>query len=95
LVKADLTDLKASEKDVIDRVIEQMSDWSASAISNYSHRDMPWLASKEGEEINYDDTMYIPARFEGYKTIPINKLSDKMLNFILRRIEPKYVKYLK
>jgi uncharacterized phage-associated protein len=35
--------LKASEKEVIDRVIEQMSDWSATAISNYAHKDMPWL----------------------------------------------------
>jgi len=34
LVKSDLTELKASEKDVVDRVIEQMSDWSATAISD-------------------------------------------------------------
>ena len=33
LVKSDLTELRASEKDVVDRVIEQMSDWSATAIS--------------------------------------------------------------
>lgn len=58
LAKADLTELKASEKEVIDKVIEQMSDWSASAISNYSHKDMPWLASKEGEEINYELVFY-------------------------------------
>ena len=58
LNKADLTGLMASEKDVIDKVIEQMSDWSASAISTYSHKDMPWLASKEGEEINYELAFY-------------------------------------
>ena len=58
LVKADLTSLKASEKEIIDRVIEQMSDWSASAISNYSHKDMPWLASNDGEEINYELVFY-------------------------------------
>ncbi len=63
LVKADLTELKASEKEVIDRVIEQMSDWSAAAISNYSHKDMPWLASKEGEEINYELAFYRDAPF--------------------------------
>ena len=54
LEKADLTELKASEKETIDRVIEQMSDWSATAISNYSHKDMPWMASKDGDEINYE-----------------------------------------
>jgi len=63
LEKADLTELKASEKEIIDRVIEQMSDWSAAAISNYSHRDMPWLASKEGEEINYELAFYRDAPF--------------------------------
>jgi len=63
LVKADLTELKASEKEVIDIVIQQLSDWSASAISNYSHKDMPWLASKEGEEISYELAFYREAPF--------------------------------
>jgi transcriptional regulator with XRE-family HTH domain len=58
LEKANLTQLKASEKDVIDRVIEQMSDWSAAAISTYSHKDIPWLASKEGDEIDYELAFY-------------------------------------
>ena len=58
LAKSDLTNLKASEKDVIDRVIEQYSDWSASAISDYSHKDMPWLASKDGEVIDYELVFY-------------------------------------
>jgi len=63
LEKADLTELRASEKEIIDRVIGQMSDWSAAAISNYSHKDMPWLASKEGEEINYELAFYRDAPF--------------------------------
>ncbi|HXI01274.1 MAG TPA: type II toxin-antitoxin system antitoxin SocA domain-containing protein [Sphingobacteriaceae bacterium] len=63
LTKADLTELKASEKEVIDKVIEQLSDWSAAAISHYSHKDMPWLASKEGEEINYELVFYRDAPF--------------------------------
>lgn len=58
LEKADLTELKASEKEIIDRVIEQMSDWSASVISNYSHDDKPWRASKDGDEINYELAFY-------------------------------------
>lgn len=63
LKKANLTLLKASEKEVIDRVIEQMSDWSATAISNYAHKDMPWLASKDGEEISYELVFYREAPF--------------------------------
>ncbi len=63
LDKADLSELKASEKQIIDQVIEQMSDWSAAAISSYSHQDMPWLASKQGEEINYELAFYRDAPF--------------------------------
>ncbi len=63
LTKADITELKASEKEVIDRVIQQLSDWSAAAISNYSHKDMPWLASKEGDMINYELVFYRDAPF--------------------------------
>jgi hypothetical protein len=58
LEKADLTELKGSEKEIIDRVIVQMSDWSVATISNYSHKDMHWLALKEGEEINYELAFY-------------------------------------
>lgn len=63
LEKSDLTQLQASETEILDRVIEQMSDWSAAAISNYSHKDLPWLASKEGEEINYELAFYRDAPF--------------------------------
>jgi transcriptional regulator with XRE-family HTH domain len=58
LVKPDLTLFKASEKEVIDKVIAQYSDWSASAISAYSHKDMPWLASKEGGDMDYELAFY-------------------------------------
>lgn len=63
LVKTDLTQLKASEKEVVDRVIEQMGDWSATAISNYAHKDMPWMASKEGEVVNYELAFYRDAPY--------------------------------
>jgi len=58
LEKADLTLFKASEKDVIDKVIEQMSDWSATAISDYSHKDLPWEVTEEGKDINYNLAFY-------------------------------------
>jgi transcriptional regulator with XRE-family HTH domain len=63
LKKVNLTQLLASEKEVVDRVIEQMSDWSSTAISNYAHKDIPWIASKEGEEINYELAFYREAPF--------------------------------
>jgi len=63
LVSADIKTINGAEKEVIDKVIEQFSDWSAAAISNYSHKDMPWLATKEGEEINYELAFYREAPY--------------------------------
>ena len=58
LVNSDLRELLASEKEVIDGVINQMSGWSDKMITDYSHNDIPWLSSKEGEEINYELAFY-------------------------------------
>ena len=58
LVKADLTGLKASEKEVIDRVIELMADWTATTISDYSHKDLPWEVADEGKTISYELVFY-------------------------------------
>lgn len=58
LVKADLKELKASEIEIIDHVINQLSDYYATAISDYSHKDMPWLATEDGEIIDYELAFY-------------------------------------
>ncbi len=58
LDKADLRQLSAAEKTVIDNVIQQMSDWNANKISEYSHKDMPWLATKDGDYISYNLSFY-------------------------------------
>jgi len=58
LVNADLQQLSAAEKTVIDNVILQMSDWSANKISDYSHKDMPWMATTDGEYIKYNLAFY-------------------------------------
>ena len=58
LIKADLTLLKASEKEVIDKVLEQMSDWSATMLSNYSHEDLPWKVTEMNDFIDYEFAFY-------------------------------------
>ncbi len=70
LAKSDLTELKASEKEVIDNVILQMSDWSVKSISEYALRDMPCLATKEANEIEYELAFYreIPFSVRNYES---------------------------
>lgn len=58
LIKPDLRELKASEIEVIDHVISQLSDYYATAISDYSHKDIPWQATDEGDVIDYELTFY-------------------------------------
>ncbi len=58
LVKPDLTQFSAAEKDVIDKVIEQLSDWNATKISEYSHNDKPWKATADKDYISYNLVFY-------------------------------------
>jgi transcriptional regulator with XRE-family HTH domain len=63
LVKPDLMKMTAAEKDVIDKVVDRFSDWSASAISEYSHKDMPWKATDDGDLIDYELVFYRESQF--------------------------------
>ena len=58
LEKANLQLLSAAEKTVIDEVILYMGDWTASKISEYSHKDKPWRATEDGDYISYNLAFY-------------------------------------
>jgi len=58
LRKADLHQLKASEKAVLDNVIDQLSDRNASWLSEYSHEDVPWKATSDKDVIDYELVFY-------------------------------------
>lgn len=56
--KPDLTKLKASELEVIDDVLNRLSEMNASQISAYSHEDVPWLTTADDEVIDYESVFY-------------------------------------
>lgn len=58
LRKPDLTKLKANEVEVIDNVLSKLSDMNASQIRDYSHEDVPWLTTEDGEIIQYESVFY-------------------------------------
>ena len=58
LRKPELSNLKANEIEVIDDVINKLSDMKAAQISDYSHNDVPWLTTKDGEVIEYESVFY-------------------------------------
>lgn len=63
LRKPNLTRLKASEIVVIDDVLNRFSDMNANQISDYSHGDVPWLTTGEGEIIEYESVFYRTAPY--------------------------------
>jgi len=58
LRKADLSVLKANEVELIDGVLNKLSDMNASQISDYSHNDVPWLTTENGKVIEYEAVFY-------------------------------------
>ena len=58
LRKADLSKFKASEIEIIDDVLNRLSDMNAAQISEYSHNDVPWLTTEDGEIIEYESVFY-------------------------------------
>lgn len=58
LRKPDLTRLKANEIEVIDDVLNRLSDMNAAQISAYSHSDVPWITTGDGDVIEYESVFY-------------------------------------
>ena len=58
LRQADLSVLKAHEKELIDDVLCRLSDMNASQISEYSHNDVPWLTTINKKIIEYEAVFY-------------------------------------
>ena len=61
--KADVRKLKKREKQVIDRVLNELSDMNAKEISTYVHGDVPWLTVEQGENIDYEFALYREAPY--------------------------------
>jgi transcriptional regulator with XRE-family HTH domain len=56
--KPDLAKLQATEIEVIDDVLNRLSEMNASQISAYSHGDVPWMSTKDGDTIDYESVFY-------------------------------------
>jgi transcriptional regulator with XRE-family HTH domain len=63
LKKADLSRFKAHEIELIDDVLNRLSDMNASDISNYSHNDIPWITTEDGAVIEYEAVFYRTAPY--------------------------------
>jgi transcriptional regulator with XRE-family HTH domain len=60
---ADLSKLKANEITMIEKVLNRFADWNASQISEYSHKDIPWMTTENGKIIPYEAVFYRTAPY--------------------------------
>lgn len=58
LCEPKLDKLNGEEIKVIQKVIDRLSSMSATQVSEYSHEDLPWKATEDGEEIDYQLVFY-------------------------------------
>jgi hypothetical protein len=63
LEKSNLTLMLASEKEVIDKTINLIGNWTEEQIVDYTKNDMPVKVTKEGDDINYELAFYREAPY--------------------------------
>lgn len=54
----DLKILNGKEKEHIDWEIQRLSNLTATALSDLSHKDVPWISAQEGRLIDYESVFY-------------------------------------
>lgn len=58
VVQPDLSVLSGQELEHIDSEIRRLGNKTATELSDFSHKDVPWIMTPEGEEIPYESVFY-------------------------------------
>lgn len=56
--KSDISVLNAKEIKHIDEVLSRLSDKSVTELSDYSHKDVPWITAEDGQPLSYESVFY-------------------------------------
>jgi len=56
--ESDISVLNAREIKHIDEVLSRLSDKSATELSDYSHKDVPWITALDGRPLSYESVFY-------------------------------------
>ena len=63
LRQPDLSLLTANEIQLIDDVLNRLGEMNAKQISDYSHHDVPWMTTEDGQIIPYEAAFYRTAPY--------------------------------
>jgi len=56
--ESDISVLNAKEIKHIDEVLSRLSDKSVAELSDYSHKDVPWITAEDGRPLSYESVFY-------------------------------------
>jgi transcriptional regulator with XRE-family HTH domain len=56
--ESDISVLSAQEIKHIDEVLSRLSDKTATELSEYSHKDVPWITAEDGRPLSYESVFY-------------------------------------
>jgi len=54
----DISILSATELETINDVLNRLGEMNATQISEYSHKDIPWITTEDGNQIKYESVFY-------------------------------------
>jgi transcriptional regulator with XRE-family HTH domain len=57
-IEPNLSILNGQEKDHIDLELRKLSDLTATALTELSHKDVPWITAENGKPLNYESVFY-------------------------------------
>ena len=58
LRKPDLNTISARDIKHIDEILDKLGDKTAKELSDYSHKDVPWITAEDGKPIEYEAVFY-------------------------------------
>jgi transcriptional regulator with XRE-family HTH domain len=58
IISPNLALLNGQELELIDDVLSRLASKTATELSEFSHRDMPWMSAELGEDIGYESVFY-------------------------------------
>lgn len=54
----DLSKLSGREVELIDEVLARLGEMNGRMLSEYSHKDVPWMSAEEGDKLDYETVFY-------------------------------------
>lgn len=110
VLKEEITETDILYWELPKKLVKELEDRAPGGLELYRDNDIVylseiWFDTREilfqlntkdefGIEINYNESFDVPKSYSGYYTVGFDSVSKNLKNFILRRLDHGYIKYL-